>query len=438
MASKERFPFPFVGSGDASYFEWGEVFVQFTTTPTPAVQKKIAALVPPPLQTSRAWAGALFHAGSGQTLHRAIDKTYPAKRKTSGKKKSAAAPDKRWFFADEEQVEAFNLDIVRWLLEAHALCPILVAYRAQDGESGGTRLDAWHKWSVKKVPELLPSFEGSLAPDAEPHGVFVLEGLLEYVRAAGPALVVPPRFSAIGAPVNYKKIIADSDVAGMRAALARRTTLDDEGRNALVHGGKYTDTSFAAMVLGVYDLPAVKGSKDRAVLAAVMMAAMHLHTAKGTAATLKKSAAAALDLVKKRIAQEPDMAYDFGGYAFDLVGQGRWEAALETYELALKNKHNADLSTYNNALWHVNPAINGLPLDAARAKRFLAVCVPHGEDQPNILVNAAYLYLSLGDTKKALAHAKLAVTHGYNGKELVKEKELAQLRSLPAFMALAK
>lgn len=34
-------PFPFVGAGDASYFEWAEVHVWFTRAPKPAERKKI-------------------------------------------------------------------------------------------------------------------------------------------------------------------------------------------------------------------------------------------------------------------------------------------------------------------------------------------------------------------------------------------------------------
>ena len=82
--------------------------------------------------------------------------------------------------------------------------------------------------------------------------------------------------------------------------------------------------------------------------------------------------------------------------------------------------------------------MNGLPPDEARAKRFLTVCVKHGEDEPNIFVNAAYLCLSLGDEKKALSYAKKAVANGYDGEKLVKEKELSPLRKVPAFLALAK
>jgi len=438
MAAREEFPFPFVGSGDASYFEWGEVFVYFARLPKPAERKQIEALVPAPLRDSRRWQGPVLHAASGQTLHHEIAKAYPSKSKKAAAKKKIApdAGEARWFFATDGQVTEFNADITRWLVQAHAVCPILVAYRAEDGESGGTKLDAWHRWSVRQLPTVLPAFEPYLAPDAKDAGVFVLEGVVDYARRARPAIAIPKPFESVGVAVNYRGLIAEANLAGLRAALRKRNELTDEGRQALVHGGKWTDTKFATLLVGVSDVPAVRTSRDRAVLSVVTMAAVHLRHTQGTSRALKASADAALAFVEARIAKEPMLAYDFGGYAFALVGAERWEAALETYELALRNKHNADVSTYNNALWHVNPAVNGMPLDVARAKHFLTVCVPHGEDHPNLLVNAAYLYLSMGDEKKALAHAKLAVKHGYDGKGMVAEKELAPLRKLPAFLAL--
>jgi len=195
-------------------------------------------------------------------------------------------------------------------------------------------------------------------------------------------------------------------------------------------------------ILGRGDLAALDAALrgapalDGPALAALAIAALRLGHAPGVSVQVEKGARAALRFCEQRIGEHRDLANHLGGPAFALAQQGLWRAALDAYELALRSR-NGDLSTYNNALWHLNPAVNGLPLDRARAKRWLALCVPFGEDEPNVLVNAASLSLALGEERTALRYAVRAVDEGYDGATLVSEAELAPLRKHAKFMALA-
>ncbi len=57
--------------------------------------------------------------------------------------------------AAASRVRRFNEDIEAWLRFAHEQCPILAAYRPEDGESGGTELSAWHDWSITRADAVL-------------------------------------------------------------------------------------------------------------------------------------------------------------------------------------------------------------------------------------------------------------------------------------------
>jgi hypothetical protein len=156
----QTYPFPFFGAGDATYFEWAEVHVLFAREPTDAERAEIDARVPPPLRDEDedgesggiSWNGAYLHVGSGQFAHVEIAATYPADE-SDEEDLEGHIP-----FAADSRVTRFNQDIEAWLRHAHERCPIVVAYRPEDGESGGTELSDWHEWSLGGLDTVLAMF----------------------------------------------------------------------------------------------------------------------------------------------------------------------------------------------------------------------------------------------------------------------------------------
>ncbi len=143
--------FPFVGAGEASYFEWAEVEVLFERSPSADERSAIEADVPLPLRDAVVFEGAHLTVSSEQGVGRWIDATYgrtpkpPARLTTRNKSKGASAAALR----------RFNRDIERWLIACHARVPIALAYRRRDGESGGTELSAWDAWSVAEASAII-------------------------------------------------------------------------------------------------------------------------------------------------------------------------------------------------------------------------------------------------------------------------------------------
>ena len=143
-------PFPFVGAGEAQYFEWADLYVRFRKAPTPAQQKNLAATVPPPIGDLK-WNDALLYASSEQAVGRQIGAAYGPKAKLP----AALTSLNRFQAASTSKVARFNAHIEVWLEQVHAECPVLIAYRRQDWEAGGTKLSPWHDASVGAIPGAL-------------------------------------------------------------------------------------------------------------------------------------------------------------------------------------------------------------------------------------------------------------------------------------------
>jgi len=157
-AATEGIPFPFIGAGQASYFEWADLHVYFTRDLKPAERAKITKSVPPPIGDVK-WDGRHCYASSEQGVGRQIQAAYskPAKKPTQ------LTTTSRFKIPDGPKLSLFNADIERWLLEAHEIVPILAAYRRRDWEAGGTELSPWHHLSLphgKAVLKVLAAAKG--------------------------------------------------------------------------------------------------------------------------------------------------------------------------------------------------------------------------------------------------------------------------------------
>ncbi|AWS46040.1 hypothetical protein [Streptosporangium sp. 'caverna'] len=180
MAYPEQvFPFPFFGAGEADYYMWAEVHVRFGREPTSSQREVIVGTVPAPLRTAVDWCeGRQLLAASGLFLHGSVIRAYAA----TGDEPDRIGED-GWLYAAPSRIAALNADIEAWLIRIHDECPILAAYRAEDPDSGGTRLSPWHDWSLARLPGLLPELEQAL--DKGTHATSMAQGVMAMARRAG-------------------------------------------------------------------------------------------------------------------------------------------------------------------------------------------------------------------------------------------------------------
>ena len=158
-----RYPFPFVGAGLASYFEWGGLYVWFEDPPPRTARAQLLKKIPEPFRHDAEWGGSVLHASSGDqftNLH-----VCSAYGKLGDPDDDEDGDDFEGFgvgqpFPNEAQSKAFEADINTWLHALHRKHPIAFVARREDSEAGGTRLDAWHRWSLTRFADvILPRVE---------------------------------------------------------------------------------------------------------------------------------------------------------------------------------------------------------------------------------------------------------------------------------------
>jgi hypothetical protein len=166
--------FAFFGQGDASYFEWFEMWIWFAKPVAKPMQQKLVKIAPELCKMDAQWAAPnLLWASTGdQWIHQHIITEYGTKAQKAAMKRILAHQEETgdpWDTGDEDEEAAFagakelnqfNTDIETWLIAMNELQPILFAARREDGEAGGTKLGAWHRRSVASFQSVVrPAIE---------------------------------------------------------------------------------------------------------------------------------------------------------------------------------------------------------------------------------------------------------------------------------------
>lgn len=140
--------FPFIGAGYGQYFEWFEMYLIFEKTPDEKAKKAITACAPP-IDLEMEFNNNALVVFSEQFVNVYIQRAY------DNKEEEAPASE---YECTEEASDGFEEDLNRWLLETHKISPILVAYRPEDWEAGGTDLSNWHNESAEMLRPIIKSW----------------------------------------------------------------------------------------------------------------------------------------------------------------------------------------------------------------------------------------------------------------------------------------
>jgi hypothetical protein len=162
-ARAPRYPFPFFGAGRAEYFEWGDLYVWFEKPPPRSARAALKRAIPEPFRGDVAWAGPVLYPGNGdQFINLHICNAYASLGDDDDDDDDD--DDSRWGpLPNNKQSRAFEADIVQWLHDLHRKHPIAFVARRHDWEAGGTKLDAWHRWSLGRFADVvLPRVEAHL------------------------------------------------------------------------------------------------------------------------------------------------------------------------------------------------------------------------------------------------------------------------------------
>ena len=165
--STPSYPAPFLGEGDAGYFESAGLTLVFSRPVTPSEKKRISALLPMPLAELVGWSESnrILDAGNDdQFIHLHIQSAYPTgKERARGKSTLKNFRPTRSEEASATQLDHFEDETRAFVREAHAIVPLTIALRDEDLEGGGTSFGPWHTWSEKNVGSALDSLAALVA-----------------------------------------------------------------------------------------------------------------------------------------------------------------------------------------------------------------------------------------------------------------------------------
>ena len=190
------YPFPFFGAGEAEYFETAGLRVRFERAPTGDERDRIEGGLPAPLAGGTGWSGRDLSVWSDDALHVRLAECYEADEGDDTDVREGGR-----YFAVDSVVKAFNMAIADWLRGAHQVVPVAVACRPEDHEAGGTDFDAWHRWSLEQIADLVAVFADVLeTADDEHPGGRTLTAILEQVLDDDPDDELDPVLDAWARP----------------------------------------------------------------------------------------------------------------------------------------------------------------------------------------------------------------------------------------------
>lgn len=405
----EKFYFPFIGAGEATYFEWAEISVVFINEPDQNQKKLIAANVPLPIDDIL-WESNALCAGSDQFTHVHIANTYSTEE-NSDPPPQENGDNQRWFFATDSQVALFNQDIERWLFEIHQISPILIAYRPEDNESGGTDLSPWHDWSLQSIEDLLPQFE-DVIKNNDHHSIRsnVLKGMLEY------------REDKVEQEERYQYFLNP----GWREV----KSFINGDIQPLIQAVKKEDDYSIIVLEVITETMDIENQQDRQLL---------LRNAEEILKLKEKAPEYEFDTLcvqiwhsaylegdenlMGKIPQSEQLINHIAELAYQKLANDEFMQSIKLYEQIINYPH-GDLSIYCNALYVLQNDNSGLPVDCDLNKKFLNQCLKYASENPAIFFNAACLYVEMGEYNQAYDMIKKAIEHNYKKIESMKNQIL--------------
>jgi hypothetical protein len=421
MARKPKqaptWPFPFFGAGEASYFEWAEVHVLFEREPSKVERRKIKVALPLALTDSFDWEGPALMVASDQFAHVAIAEQFGSKDDDDDEDQDEADEDGEsgWFFASSAAVSRFNEATEVWLNHAHSICPIMLVYRREDGESGGTELSDWHAWSVRQLPQILERTQEIRESGRDDHRTHMLVGAIEMAHEA--KLKLDPELRDWAQPERaLARALKRGDAVALEQALARYGV---RARAALEGAVKEPNPTHLRALLGAAGSLLPMAELDSSLALALVCAALTEPSA--------THAPAVLEQARAQLQSDPDWGDHLAYQGHKRIMAKDWPVAIGLFELII-DVPKLGLTAYNNALYAIARDNNGLPIDPARHRRFVAAALPHGPENPSIFFNAACVLMELGETERVFECIGLAVRHGF--------EDLAKMRGEPLFEPL--
>ena len=400
MSTNDNYSFLFIGAGKATYFEFAGIQVVFKNTPNKEQKEQIEKCVPPPIGDELYWDENIVSASSHQFAHVDIANTYPTKDGFGPEDEKTWSED-RWFFAADSQVDAFNNDIERWLHQIHRISPVLLAFRREDSESGGTEFSDWHRWSLKKINSILPFFDPVIEEfEYDTNQSYVLRSILYFI----PKEQLETQYREYLYPGETEvQAFLEGDIEPLEAIKEQKTTYIDksiEGLNRQLDTSQEAHRKVAIKYLDVF--LSFKNKLSPKIFEELCDKLWYC--------TYKEGDKGLMDKIPK----SKSLGDTIGCEAWQALTVAEFEESRELYTTILLHGDGAnDLGVYANVLYVLQKDNTGLPIDKALNHKMINICLKVAPKNPLIFFNACCLYVEMEEYDKAYQMVEEAIKHKY-------------------------
>ncbi|MDF2193785.1 hypothetical protein [Paraflavitalea sp. CAU 1676] len=413
--------FPFIGAGNADYYEWASITIRLKQEPTKQQQQQIAKSRPGVWKTDDdIFHGRIISVISDQFVNMWIQESYGNDDEEMEDDADDFFEDNPEFYASKASKAAFEKDIERWLHEIHAICPIEFAFRNEDGEAGGTELSPWHEHSITLTKELIATWSADpqLAHQGKEEAEYFREavgGILHYAGISE-GEISEPLASYLHPDGEIKQLLEAADPNAIGDYLRKIKSMDHDAasHDAIQeaideHCIQLCVEREYATIYKLHFLYRKKTLLENPIIGPFIYAAWLNNDKQLIKETLQQ------------IGHPCEMNNNIGHFIVsDLFPEQKWVDTIQLFTLALDNEAPASceyLELYCNALYVCQNDNTGLPIDKALNERFLNKCLPFAPANPAIYFNAACLYVEMKDFEKTLECIQLAKKHTFDGYE---------------------
>lgn len=406
---KAPYNFLFFNAGKASYYEWFSLIVVFQEEPSDKEKEKIKKNAPLPfgeIDFEEEYMSAL----NDINVHAEISKAYKTK---DGKYMLNEFEESVGFVSSDSQVEAFNLDIERWLNKAHQISPICFAFK-NDDEPHGTKIteySKWHQWSLQQYKTILPYFETEINNGYDKYDFSekanVIQNILTKVEEISNLEEKHIKFLYPG-KLEFKAFEKDN-IKPLQSI---------------------TNNNYAEKVIQLFNKKLKKKHSAYINKYADVFLSFETLVYKGTFGTLNVILFKHFDDIDsdifKKIATNLtsiNSANSFASKGFKLVNKRKYKKAVKLFAklLIAPAEPSVESGFYTNVLWVLQNDNTGIPVNKELNQLTLQKCLPKGKEYPAIYFNACCLYVEMEDYQKAYEMIEIALANYYDAQTMLQQ-----------------
>lgn len=328
-----------------------------------------------------------------------------------------------YFECANSQIQAFNLDLERWLIEIHEISPIYFAYNDVKDDMYGHKVinySNWHQWSLQQYKTILPFFETAISHgyyeyDFSEHSNY-LQNILTQVEAI--------------TTLEEKHILF---------LYPGKLEFEEFEQGNIEPLKSITNSSYAEKVIRFFNEKLKEEHSPYLNKHAAVFLGFETSVANWVFEDLITILFTHFDEVDsdifKKIANyftSNKVANSFAEKAFDLTNERKYEAAVKLFTklLIAPAEPIVESGFYTNLLWVLSNDNTGVFVNKELNELALQKCLPKGKEYPAIFFNASCLYVEMEEYEKAYEMVEIALANYFDPKTM-----LRQIKDEPMFKA---